>query len=540
MLNGIFKSRRVRIAALVLGGFLLVVGTTVGAYVAWKAYGVLVQYRALNEQVRDKKFIRFYFNELSAFLRYELYGDATEKVAVFAAQAKKFVEIEDVAVAKFCPPERDYARRGGFLFSAARIFMLPDADGDGLPDILATSYLGAKNFLHKEQSFSSVILSSSIPETLGRVTRLDTDSGLAQQWLDRRPSTELLVSSYYRPFGYNAADFDGDQLSDFVFGDELYVSSSFSIAPPKIEIPRDGIHRVGRDSVFLRLGGETLLVSLAEGEFLIRRWNEEQDGPVVVKRHAITSDAADSVAPFKLYPLPDLDGDGREEFALIQSDRIEIYTTDEGLDVRLVWTIDGVDTLSQIGGFGDYDRDGLGDFWIAQRVYEVDGRKIGRAVLITAKRLADNEGSNRDIDQLKAFELLGAADFTDVFGIGATLSLESGDLDGDSIPDFSVSGHRHLNEAGALYIVLGKDIVPGGRLVITDPSVVKLRGSILAQLAPPHVHWDATDYTGDGIDDIVVSADGDFCTGFASGAIYIVDGAKLLDRWRDIRPNAAP
>jgi|HigsolmetaAR202D_1030399.scaffolds.fasta_scaffold123526_2 hypothetical protein len=52
------------------------------------------------------------------------------------------------------------------------------------------------------------------------------------------------------------------------------------------------------------------------------------------------------------------------------------------------------------------------------------------------------------------------------------------------------------------------------------------RGSLGPRCAPFH-HWDATDYTGDGVDDIVVSADNDLCSGLNAGAIYLLDGAAI-------------
>lgn len=83
-----------------------------------------------------------------------------------------------------------------------------------------------------------------------------------------------------------------------------------------------------------------------------------------------------------------------------------------------------------------------------------------------------------------------------------------------------------------MYVLLGSDIKPGGTIDLTAPELIKILGRPMSQLAPPYQHWDATDFTGDGHDDIVVPADNDLCAGLNAGAIYVIDGKRLIDAKR--------
>jgi hypothetical protein len=134
------------------------------------------------------------------------------------------------------------------------------------------------------------------------------------------------------------------------------------------------------------------------------------------------------------------------------------------------------------------------------------------------------------LSDLIAFEITGSSRYSDYDGIATTMSPIAGDIDGDGRPDFTFSGHRHMSEAGALYVLLGKDITEGGRIALTDNRIIKVVGPMMAQLAPPFHHWDATDLDGDGCDEIVISADNDVASGIHAGAVYILSGRKITER----------
>lgn len=71
------------------------------------------------------------------------------------------------------------------------------------------------------------------------------------------------------------------------------------------------------------------------------------------------------------------------------------------------------------------------------------------------------------------------ADF-DGDGIATTLSPFAGDIDGDGKPDLTFSGHRHMNEAGALYILFGRDLRHGMTTTIESNKIVKIAGGVMS------------------------------------------------------------
>jgi hypothetical protein len=83
-----------------------------------------------------------------------------------------------------------------------------------------------------------------------------------------------------------------------------------------------------------------------------------------------------------------------------------------------------------------------------------------------------------------------------------------------------------MNEAGALYIVRGKDIAGRSELNITDAPVIRIIGRPISNLAPPFFHYDLPSPQGARI---VAAADNDLCSGVAGGAIYFLDIAKLIE-----------
>jgi hypothetical protein len=131
-----------------------------------------------------------------------------------------------------------------------------------------------------------------------------------------------------------------------------------------------------------------------------------------------------------------------------------------------------------IGGFADYDEDGVMDFWVTQpqRLGPGPDNRFGWASLILSKEIQRTNTSQISIPNIAKFTLTGSAQFSDYDGIGTSVSLRSGDTNGDGFPDFSISGHRHLNEAGAMFLVSGKGIMRSRTMNATDARIAKIRG----------------------------------------------------------------
>ena len=502
-------------------------------------------YKAMVNMDADRNFQAiktFFLEQAGSYMRLWVYGEYDELTEAYAKYGKDFVYLRQVQMKTFCAPEHLYYSTGGYLQFGARLLILPDEDGDGLPDIIAVSYLGDDWEFHLNKHFSLYMPSRQLGALDGSVYRPGQDSGLFAQYLARKSYRIFVTGSYYRPFGYNSEDLDGDGASDFILGDELYVSSGIKADGLKLDVGEGGHPEVTPNSVFLKTGKGTVLVSYEAGKLVVRDWDASARALRTIKEQQLEVDVVTDERPFRIMPLPDVNGDGTEDLAVKDDDELQIYSFEADGSFRQLASLTGLKPQRGhilTGAFGDFDGDGTEDFWVVQTGHWVGDKRIGRAMLVTAKTLAQQAGKTVDIAQIADFTLLGSLDYTPGDGIGATLSLRAGDIDGDGLPDFSTTGHHHISESGALYIVLGKDLQPGGKLEVTDRKVIKLRGNEISQLAPPPVHWDAADYDGDGFDDIVVTADNDLCSGVSTGALHILSGRAILARWNEILAQSA-
>lgn len=165
------------------------------------------------------------------------------------------------------------------------------------------------------------------------------------------------------------------------------------------------------------------------------------------------------------------------------------------------------------GGRADFDGDGIEDFWLSQTLQGRPGATESSNVRLISGALWRKVAGSVHVDDLTFATIKLSSRYSDYDGIATTLSPFAGDIDGDGKPDLTFTGHRHMNEAGALYILLGRDLRKGMTTTIENKRILKVAGGVMSQLAPPYHHWDATDWDGDGYDDIVVSADNDFSPG---------------------------
>ncbi|HAT1922495.1 TPA: hypothetical protein JAZ42_04425 [Legionella pneumophila] len=174
------------------------------------------------------------------------------------------------------------------------------------------------------------------------------------------------------------------------------------------------------------------------------------------------------------------------------------------------------------------------DFWVSQVATGIERKACAdQVILISSQQLLNSHQGDVLLNDVSYFTVKGSEKYSDYDGISTSLSPIAGDIDADGKPDLSFVGHRHMNEAGALYILLNDDFKKGGVIDITNKKIIKVLGKPMSQLAPPYIHWDATDLTGSGHCDIIVSADNDLYSGLHAGAIYILDSKKILQAWRE-------
>ncbi len=481
--------------------------------------------------------MKFYFERNEAFVRLFDTGEASPLTEIYKAEANKFASINAVSLAKICPAQVDYYSNSAHIFWASRNQYLRSrtADSSEFLIILAGSYAGAKTALHRGKAFDAVIDSRAIEG--GKPIRLDVSAGLMSEYMNRKGAESLTDSSngHFIAYGYNTGDVDEDGTDDFILGDEIYLSDRL------INKEISSGLGVERNSVFLKSGRSTVIASLTAHSVQLLSFDKARNELRVIEKISIANieNQIDKTGPFSLFPLPDINHDGQEDFAIKLNDAIVLFLSPySSIGKQQTITLTGIEKgFLLIGGFADYDGDGVKDFWVTQpqRLGPSPDNRFGWASLILSKEIQRTNTTPISISDIAKFTLTGSAQFSDYDGIGTSVSLRSGDTNGDGLPDFSISGHRHLNEAGAMFLVSGKDIMRSRTMNVTDERIAKIRGGAMTQLAAPYFHMDAFDWDRDGYADIVVNADNDGCSGASAGAIHVASGRGIWGRFGQIK-----
>lgn len=465
----------------------------------------------------NPEFYRWQFGEFAATLRYLQYGEATDGInEIYAREIGGFVRAEDVRIATLCAGKTLGTLTGSWTFFGARF--LPLVSEGGAPSFYGLSYLGGAVGFHNGSSYDAVISPSMIVESLDGRSCILGEKGLSDAHVAGNGYEHLTRGGHFAPLSWNSGDLDDDGHGDFTVGGMLYLSKSEYSFPVSTA-------RKGAEAVFIRSDAGVRLVRIHEGVLSIERLDRGQlvDEKTLAIRDVVLN------AGHALSALPGANGD---TIALRTRCGLSTYHYENGMIAEGPCMSGLVGDWALPGARGDFNADGWDDFWLTQTTpgMPVEG-KTDHVRLISGAALASASGVV-EIDALTIARVNGSASYTDYDGIATTLSPLAGDIDGDGLPDVSFSGHRHMNEAGALYVLLGKDVVFGEALSLEDPRVIKLAGPLMSQLAPPYHHWDATDWDRDGNDDIVVTADNDMCSGLNAGAVYVLSGAAILESYR--------
>lgn len=460
------------------------------------------------------EFHRWQFGEFAASLRYLQFGIPTKGINdIYAKEISTFIKADDVRIGAVYPDETMGTLKGSWTFWGARMLPLLDTQKPRNVLFYAVSYLGQAKGFHEGASFDAIIDINGITGEVNG-SRKASFAGISHNWLKSNDFLSLTRDGSYAPVSWNSLDIDGDGKGDFTFGGWLYLSG-YKFKP----IIDD---RAGSQGAFVHWGREVFLVRLnKKGTLFVEKYHE---GRLTIV-HKVEIPDVTSNSGHSLVTIPGM----QQDFIGIRTScGLSLYSlNDFSVGARLC--IGGLKGgWAMPGASGDFDGDGYKDIWLSQTMIG-DGleRNPDHIRLLSGKKLATAHGFIH-VDDLTIASISGSRRYSDYDGIATTLSPIAGDMDGDGKPDLTFSGHRHMNEAGALYILFGKDIVPGMNVSIENGKVIKIVGPLMSQLAPPYHHWDATDFDGDGYDDIVVSADNDLKSGLNAGAIYLLSGRLIV------------
>ncbi len=396
----------------------------------------------------------------------------------------------------------------------------------------AVSYHGSGGFIHGEDSFD-LLLDLEKADDLVIVNSnssviFSTPMGILNEIITGGSQQYLVNSaSYYVPFPLALIDLNQDGISDFAIGGRLALSTDEG----GFELISDSRFD-GQEVAFVKNAGVPAML-VGKGNVIevyqLKSGDLQKIGRIDLP-HALASNRA-----YSFLPISD---------ALISNESLSIIVLGDSSASFLVvdhnWNTETVFSLSAfqpgevvVGSLGDFTRDGTSDVWVAeQRWKDIDGETVGRAVLLSSQLVQEalrGERTVRKIEDFASTILYGSRKYTDYDGIGASLSPVAGDITGDGYPDLSIPGHRHMSEAGALFVLPGKDLVPGS-MSVEDDVVIRIAGRPVSQIAPPFIHWDATDINSDGHSDIILPVDNDLCSGLNAGAIYILSGRAIAAR----------
>lgn len=478
------------------GGFCLVLACTSGAY------ATTLQYH------------RWQFGEFAATLRYLRYGVPTPGINdIYAKEIKNFRKVEEVEIGFLCPTETQGTLSGQWTFFGARLLPLPTARQ--LPSFYSVSYLGGAVGFHNGTSFDALIEPNDIRESLS-AKKCVSQFGLADKHTKTFGYAHLNREGHHAPLSYNSLDIDGDLLGDFTFGGVLYTS--------KTKFSAIGATNAGGEAIFIRTANGVRLTRLHQN--LLSK-DHFQDN----KLHTEAALPLQTVAVNAGHSLVVFPGRRNDEDWIGVRLECGLAAFDpNSAKISQVLCISGLTgNWALPGARADFDGDGIEDFWLSQTSLGNPMSPSISSVRLISGALWRKASGTVPIDQLTIATITGSSRYSDYDGIATTLSPFAGDLDGDKKPDLTFSGHRHMNEAGALYVLFGRDLRRNINITLDSPLISKIAGNLMSQLAPPFHHWDASDWDNDGCDDIVVSADNDLYSGLNAGAIHVLSGKKIVN-----------
>jgi len=186
-----------------------------------------------------------------------------------------------------------------------------------------------------------------------------------------------------------------------------------------------------------------------------------------------------------------------------------------------------------VSSAGDVNGDGIDDLIVgAFQNSNAGGAFAGAAyVIFGGQNLTGSISLSQVGGAVQGFRLTGEAA---VDQAGASVSA-AGDVDGDGIDDLIVGATRHditgTTDAGATYVIFGGQGLSGS-ISLSDVVSGAVRGFRLTAEAVNDFAGNRVsalgDVNGDGIDDLIIGAEGNDIAGDRAGAAYVIYGGQNL------------